>query len=98
MLRSLLAKGGILRRANPRGEPNTSLLVEHRVVHASLAVPDDFVPPVRRRRRGVILGGRRLWIAYRHPDLSCLVIDRVQDRKEISALLRSSKDQAVGVD
>src|SRR5215467_15281975 len=69
MIRSLLAESGIVRRTHPRGEPHPPLLVEHRVVHAGLAVPDGLVSPVGRRGSRVFLRRRRVWIAHGHPDL-----------------------------
>ena len=60
-----LQKSGIGRRAHARGEPHAPLLVEHRVVHAGLAVPDRLVAPVRRGRHRVLLRRRRVRIAHR---------------------------------
>src|SRR5437899_4213132 len=40
VLGALLAKVRIRRRADSRGEPDPAFLVEHRVVHTRLAVPD----------------------------------------------------------
>ena len=98
MGRPLPAEIRIGRRADARGEPHAAFLVEHRVVHAGLAVPDRLRPPVRRRQHGVLLRRGRGGIAHQHLHLRRLVVHRIEDREQIGALLRRPEDQAVGVD
>ena len=74
------------------------VLIEHRVVRAGLAVPDRLVAPIGRRRQRVVLGRLRLRIAHRHLDGGCLVIDRIEDRHEVGAVLGRAVDQAIGVE
>src|SRR4029079_19296251 len=76
MFGALFAKGRVLRRTNPGGEPHTPPLVEHWIVHAGLAIPDGLIAPVRRRRHGMVLRGRSLWIAHKHFGLGRLVVHR----------------------
>ena len=98
MVRSLLAEVRIRGRTHARGEPDPPLLVKHRVVHARLAVPDRVRPPVRRRRRGVLVRRGRVGITHEHPDLRRLVLHGIEHREEIRALLGSAVDHPVGVD
>jgi hypothetical protein len=50
--RSLFAEIRVCRRTNPRGEPDPTLLVHHRVVGGALAVPDGLGTPIGRRPWG----------------------------------------------
>src|SRR5262249_54854504 len=98
MVRPFFAEGRIGRRTDSRSEPDAALFIEHRVVHAGLAISDDLVGPVWRRCHGILRRCRGLWVAGRHVDLTRLMSHRVQDRYEICALLGSPIDEAVGVD
>ena len=98
MVRALLAEVRIRRRADARGEPDPALLVVHRVVRAGLAVPDRLLAPVGRRRHRIVLVRRRLRIAHRHLERRGLVIDRIEHRNEVGAVLDRAVDQAVGVE
>src|SRR5262245_43954429 len=64
MARALLAKVRILRSSNARGEPNASVLVQHGIVHAGLAVPDWLFSPIGGGRQRIVLRRRRLWISH----------------------------------
>src|ERR1700674_553260 len=82
------AEGRVVARTNSRSEPNTPLLVEHRIVHDRLAAPDGFFSPVGRGRRYLVLSRRRgPWIADRHLYLTPRVPHRVEDGQIIRAEL-----------
>src|SRR5215468_5793873 len=53
VLRALLAPVRVIHAAHSRRQPDTALLVEHRVVIVGARVPQNFATPIRRiRRRG----------------------------------------------
>ena len=75
------------------------MLVEHRVVHVELAVPDALFAPVRRRcHYRVVVRRRRVGIARRAPEGRVGIRDRVEDRQVVRAELGRAVDFAVGVD
>src|SRR4029077_16845787 len=81
-----------------RSSPHTCLLIHREAVNGGLAVPDHFVPPVRRwlqwRR---ISGARRLGIARFQVKFAQRIARRVQNGQIIGTLLERSVDGAVGV-
>src|SRR6516162_1145493 len=60
-----LQKSGFCRGAHPRGEPDSALLVHHRVVRGGLAVPTGLRAPIRRRLHCRGFRCRRVRIAHR---------------------------------
>src|SRR2546427_461092 len=98
MVRALFAEVRICRRTNPRGEPNPTFLVHHRVMVAGLAVPDRLLAPIGRGAHRRVLRGWRLRIAYRVFHFHCGVALRVEDWNEIRALLGGPVELAVSVD
>src|SRR5437870_2133330 len=98
MVRPFFAEGRIVRWTDSRSEPDAALFIEHRVVHARLAIPDDLVAPVWRRCHRVLRRGGGLRVADRHFDLARLMSHWVQDRHKIRALLGRPIDEAIGVD
>ena len=98
MIRSRLAK--CRRRGLPdtRRGPDARLLIHREAVHRGLAVPDRFVAPERRGRRGLRgEGTRRLRIANPHLYLAGRVGLGIEDRQVIAAFFQRSVDGAVGV-
>src|SRR6266498_4657562 len=98
MVRALFAEIQICRRTDPRGKPNSTFLIHHRVMVAGLAVPDRLLSPIWGGAHRRILRGRRLRIAYRVFYFRRGVPFRVQDWDEIRALLGGPVEYAVGVD
>ena len=99
MLRAFLAEGRIVRRADSRGEPHPSLVVEHRVVHGGLAIPQPFLAPKQRGRiNRIFLRAWRLRIAHRHFHLGGRIADGIEDRNHIRAIFGRAVKLAVGVD
>lgn len=95
---TLAAPVGILVAANPRGEPHAALAVEHRVVNVGAAVPDGFFVPVcGRRDDGIVVGRRRIGIAYRCAEGRRHVGGRVEDREVVGAEFRRTVQLAVAV-
>ena len=98
MARSLLAEIRVCRRAHPGGEPDPALLVHHRVVRGSLAVPYGLRAPIGRRLQRCGLRGRRVRIAHRMLDLAGRIVRRVEHRDVVGAVLGRAVELAVGVD
>ena len=63
-----------------------------------LLVQIDFLAPVRRRRRHLRRGRRRVRIAHRQRDLADRVRHRIEHRQVVGAQLERAVEQAVGVD
>src|SRR6267143_1044473 len=59
MARPFFAERWIVVRANSGGNPHSAFFIEHRIVHVGLAVPDGFVPPIRRGRHNLVVSTRR---------------------------------------
>src|SRR5215468_8829576 len=97
VIRSFLAESGILHRTNSRRKPDASLLIDHRIMHGRLAVPDRLVAPVRRRHHSVRLGAGSIRIADRHFYLSCSAMHLIENRKKIRAFFGSPVNRAVGI-
>ena len=100
--RALLAEGGVLSLPVARREPHAAILVQHGVMDAGLAVPDDLIAPIGRRHDGL---GERV----PRPCVFCAlhrrrryrpghVFNRVQDGNRIGAEFRRAIKQAVGID
>ena len=92
MVRALLAEVRIGRRTHPRGEPDASLLVHHRVVIAGLAVPDRVRLPSTARAPSAspfddgVFGSRT---GYFH--LGRRMRHRIEDRHVIRAVLPATR-------
>src|SRR5229473_18508 len=97
MARTFLAVSWILGRTDYGSEPDAALLIEHRVMHVGLAVPDGFVAPVGRRLHRFPRSGR-LGIANRHSHMGRRVVHWIEHGNVIGAQLGSAVEQAVGVD
>src|ERR1700704_2771275 len=96
--RAFFAERWILARADSGGNPDSPLRIERRVVHVGLAVPDRFVPPIRRRCRRLVVCARwRLRIPNWHSNLACYGAYRVEYRQIINAEFASTVDCSVGV-
>ena len=98
MVRAFPAEAGIRRRPHARREPDASLFVEHRIVHARLAVPDRVLAPVRRGRHRIVPRRRRRRIAHGMHDLGRDVPHRIEHRNAIGAFFGRAVDRAVRVD
>src|ERR1700730_17762362 len=98
MVRTLLAELRIGWWADPRCDPDPTLLIQHRVMRAGLAIPNRFVSPIWRRSHRSIFGGWCIGIAYRVFHLACDIADRVEDRDEIRTLFRRPIERAIGID
>src|SRR5262245_7182644 len=96
MVRPFLTEVRIGRRTHPRGEPDPSLFVHHRIVIAGLAVPDGFGSPVWRGRHRRLLGRRRLWIADRHFYLGRRMRHWIEDWHVIRAFFWRPVELAIG--
>ena len=104
MLGALLAERRVLPAAYRCGHPELAVLAEHRVVVVDARFPDPLVAPVRRRLRRIEPGGvaraqveRHLRVTYRRLERRGDVLDGVQDRDEIGAVLGRPVERAVRV-
>ena len=98
MTRTRLAERGVLRRTNTRRDPDTTLSVEHRVVHVGLAVPDRLRPPIRRRDGHLLLrhwAGARVtecdWDTTRRMSL------RIEHRHVVGACLEHGVERTIRI-
>ena len=99
MARPRLAEVRIVRRTNPRGDPDAPRLVEHRVVHVRPAGPDRLGAPVRRWTRNLRRRrGRRARVADRHRNSGDGMRLRVEHGQVIGARLEHTVERTVGVD
>lgn len=99
MARPRPAEGLGLGRTYPGCNPHAGPAVHGKAVRIALAVPDDFVTPVRgwheRQRRG---RGRRVRVAHLQVDRGRGTRRRMQQRHVVGAVLRGSVHRTVGVD
>ena len=100
MVRSRLAKGGIVEPAHRRGQPHSAFFVYHRVVVVDARVPNLPVAPIGRRhdrllgRRVPLAQGRwHFGIAHRRMEVRDRVRRRVEDRQLISGI-----ERPIGID
>src|SRR4051812_41354291 len=87
-------------RPHGGGHPEAALSIEHRVVRASARIPDDLVPPHRRRLLVLtvpVQGGWILRIEVWRVELALGVMDRIQYEHMVAADLGGPIDRAVGV-
>ena len=98
MRRPGLAVVRVVERAHRRRDPDASLLVQHRVVHVVLALPDRLAAPVRRRMRHRRRCRRCVGIAHCQFDGTRHVLHRVEHRQVVGAQLERAVERAVGID
>src|SRR3989442_2319740 len=98
MARAFFTERWIFARADSGGNPDSTLRIEHRIVDIGLAVPDGFVPPIRRRRRNLVVCARwSLRIANWHSKLIRYSAHWIEDRQIINAEFGSAVDGSIGV-
>ena len=99
IVRSCFAESRIARRPESGCKPHPPQFIEHRIVRIGLTVPDRLVSPIGRgHENGVIRGGGRVRIADGQLHLARCILRRIEDWREIRALLGRPVDQAVCVD
>src|SRR6185295_11215589 len=99
MARSGFAPGWIGGATNGMREPDPSAGIQHRVVQAGLARPDDVLAPVGRRRQVLLrVGVLSVRVANRHLHTRCRIAHRVEDVDIGLAESRNAVDVTVGVE
>src|SRR5213594_3142085 len=99
MTRALSAEIRIGRRSNRRRNPDSTALVEHRVVDVVLAVPQHFVAPVWRRRLHLrALSRWRVRVANGQLHPCRFVVSRIEDWNETLTELHRTIDETVRID
>ena len=98
MARPFFAERWIVTRANPGGDPDSSLFIKHGIVDVGLAVPNGFISPIRRRRRRLIVAARwRLRVTDWHADSVRCGAHWVEDRQIVNAKFCGAVNCSVGV-
>src|SRR5438552_12169429 len=98
MARPFFAERWIVTRANPGGDPDSSLFIKHGIVDVGLAVPNGFLSPIRRRRWGLIVAARwRLRVTDWHADAGRCGAHWVEDRQIVNAKSCGAVNCSVGV-
>ena len=102
---ALLAERRVVGPAYGGGEPEPAGLVEHRVVVVDPRVPDGLRAPVggrlhRGERRGVAWteAQRHVGIPHRRPVGRRRILDRIQNRQRVRAVLGRPVERAVRID
>ena len=105
MVRARLAERRVLGAAHRGGQPQPAVAPEHRVVVVDARLPDALAAPVGRRLQRIErrrMAGpeveRHLRIAHRRLERRRGVLDRIEDRQHVGAVLRRSEERAVRVD
>ena len=98
MARALLALRWVRCGPDRRRQPDSPLVIEHRVVDVVLARPDHFVCPVRRRLRHRRVRRRSVGVAHCQRNLARGVGDRVQHRNVVGTQFERAVHRPVRID
>ncbi len=98
MVRALPAKVRVRGGAHGCRDPDPAFMIEHRVMHVGLAIPNRFIIPIGRWLRHRRVGRLRIGIANSQGYTGCLMLDRVEHGQVVGTGFKSPVNLTVGVD
>ncbi len=103
VIRTLAAERRRLLLADARRHPDAPVLIEHRIVHRGLAVPDHLAAPIGRRQPREVARHRegpprRIGVARRRLEIGHRMRLRIEDRKIVGGIFGRAVDRAPGID